>query len=195
MESLSEVTLEEFRESVKPEDVRVLKIIFSTMALGVISFGFIIILLNTNQSQIQPDNDILSTLNIMTWFNMIFTIFMIFIGKYISEKQYSRSNLQKAINKNFKNSKGVIVDMTPARKCIAIIRISSILRLATLESPAFFGLVAVFLLTTNGENRIAPIYYLNFLTALPILFYIAVNFPTSAKIMEIFKTKIQTSIY
>jgi hypothetical protein len=194
MVSLSEVSLNEFRESLKPADVRNIQIIFFAIAMGVLSFGFIIFVIYLKQGVVEPNNEVLSVLNIMTWFNLIVTFSMIYIGKFVSERQYSKTNLEKAVNKKFPGQILRNVNFTPAQKCLMVIRTASILRLATLEGPAFFGLVTLILWVFNGQVHNAPIYLVNILSTVPLFAYVIFNFPNKEKLIEIFQNKIQGSI-
>ena len=194
MVSLSEVSLNDFRESLKPKDIRSIQVIYFAIAMGVLSFMFIIYVIYLKQGVVEPNDEILSVLNIMTWFNLLVTFSMIFIGKFVSDRQYSKTNLEKAVYKKFPGQILRNVNFTPAQKCFAVIRTASILRLATLEGPAFFGLVTLILWVFNGEVHNAPIYLVNILSTVPLFAYVIVNFPNKEKLVEIFQTKIQGSM-
>jgi len=194
MVSLSEVSLNEFRESLKQKDVRSIQIIYFAIAMGVLSFMLIIYVLYLKQGVVEPNNEILSVLNIMTWFNLLLTFSMIYIGKFVSERQYSKSSLEKAVYKKFPGQILRNVNFTPAQKCLMIIRTASIIRLAALEAPAFFGLVTLILWVFNGEVHNAPIYLVNLLSTVPLFVYVIVNFPNKEKLVEIFQSKIQGSV-
>ena len=194
MNSLSEVSLTEFKEALKPETIRVWEIIYLFLAISVLLFAAIVLAVLPNQPNELTGSGILNVVGIMTWINFALLVVMIFVGKYISEKQYSKENLQNAVNKNFTDKGGRIFATTPAEKCLAIIRTSSILRLATLESSAFFGIVIILLLKTNGEGQNAPIYYINIVSVLPLLIYVISTFPTAERLLEIFQTKFQQGL-
>jgi hypothetical protein len=195
MTSLSEVSLAEFKEAMIPSNIRVSQIIYFAMTAGVSVFLLIIFIIYLRQDNIAPNYEMTSTLNIMSVTNIFITISMLFIGKIVSNRPYSKSNLENAVYRDYDDKNGNPLNLTPAQKSIAIIRSASILRLATLQSPAIFGLVTIYLVVVNGICNSSPIYFVNALSTLPFFIYIVFTFPTYERLEEIFKNKIQSAIY
>jgi hypothetical protein len=79
----------------------------------------------------------------------------------------------------------------PAQKCLSLIRTAAIIRMTMLEGSAFFGLVITMLIVKNGTGILEPIYYANVLSIIPLLFCIALTFPTAEKLEKIFKENIR----
>ena len=107
------------------------------------------------------------------------------------DKQFSENNLVNALTKDFKDQEGNSLNLSPAQRCISLIRTASLVRVATMEGAAFFGLVTTMTVATSGVGNIENAYYLNASSILPLLAYIAMRFPNAERIEDIFKVKIQ----
>lgn len=193
VQSLSEVSLSDFKQALTQEQIRTLQIIFSMMAAGVLLFAFIVLLAHLYRASMFSDPSWIQGMNVMSIVNAAVAIIAFASGKLVADKQFSDSNLAKAVAKNYTNREGNSMNLTEAQKCVMIIRIAFIIRIATMEQAAFFGLIATLVAITNGVGIVEPIYFLNAVSALPVLIYIAINFPSSERLEEIFITKIKKS--
>lgn len=163
------------------------------MAAGVLLFAFIVLLAHLYRASMFSDPSWIQGMNVMSIVNAAVAIIAFASGKLVADKQFSDSNLAKAVAKNYTNREGNSMNLTEAQKCVMIIRIAFIIRIATMEQAAFFGLIATLVAITNGVGIVEPIYFLNAVSALPVLIYIAINFPSSERLEEIFITKIKKS--
>ncbi len=193
VQSLSEVSLSDFKQALTEGSVRVLQIIFLALAAGILVFGFAIILLVSHRAPAVVDSSLLSIMNTMSILNIAFAAVAIAAGKFISDRQFSEANLAGAVTKSFRNKAGASLDLSPAQRCLAVIRIAFILRVALMEMAAYLGLAVTMMAAVNGIGAIEPAYFMNAATTLPVLAYILINFPTAEKIEEVFKAKIQKS--
>ena len=73
------------------------------------------------------------------------------------------------------------------RRCLDAFRGAFILRVALLEAPALFGLVLCLLASMSGRLEEQPAYWLNGLSAVVFLLFVAVSFPTRHRVMEWFR--------
>lgn len=149
MQSLSEVTLADFRQALNQNAINVMRVIYIGLATGAIfiAYGFL-----SMYTRHQPQtNEILNTrpIDTLTIIHLIFALIAIFIGKVFANLQFRESNLIKWVTRDPVNRSGKIVIFTPAQKCLMLIRISSIIRLGFLEFAAFFGLAALMIAVIN----------------------------------------------
>ncbi len=193
MQSLSEVNLSDFKQALAQGEVRILRIIFSGLAAGVLFFAFLVFLIYRQRVSADYDPASIQFLNILSIVNIIMTVAAIVIGKLLADRQFSEGNLARAIEKDYKNKAGVSLNLSPAQRCLAIIRAAFILRIAMMEGAAYFGLAIALVVITSGMEAVEPAYLLNAATALPVLRYILINFPSAEKLEEVFKTRIQKS--
>ena len=193
MQSLSEVSLQEFQKELTPQAVRAFKIIYSALALGVLFFSFIIFILYTKHINRDAAVNELSYFNILSLINAILIIATITGSKLFYNLQFSMKNLQNYVTKNFNNASGNPLPLTPAQRCLSLIRSAGIMRLAVLESSAFCGLVFTLLAVQTGAAFLSPVYLLNALSIIPMLVAIAVTFPSADKLEGIFESKIKNT--
>jgi hypothetical protein len=191
MQSLSEVSLSDFKQALDQKSVRVSQIIFFGLAAGVVLFSFAVGFLYLNQKNNVYNPDMIQTVNLMSLLVAVAAVSSLTIGKILFEKQFSRDNLASAASRDFMGQDGSSLNLSPAQKCLFIIRTASIIRMATMEGAAFFGLATTMNVVLTGIGSVEPLYYLNMLSVLPLLAYVVVNFPTAEKLEETFKTKIQ----
>jgi uncharacterized membrane protein len=192
--SLSEVSLFDFKKALDQTSVRISQIIFIGLTASVVVFSFIVFMVSQQNNNVVYNKEILSTLYVMSIINLVITVSSIIVGKYISDRQFSESNLQSAVKRDYKDKQGNSLNLTPEQKCLSVIRTASIIRLATMEGAAFFGLVAMMQVVQSGIGIIEPVYYANILSILPLFIYVVTNFPNAERIEEIFKKRIQKTL-
>ncbi len=162
------------------------------MAAGVMFFAFVVLLTYLHQAHADPNPSANEGMNALSIINAAIAIFTFAAGNFFANRLFSDGNLARAVTKEFRE--GNSTDLTEAQKCVMLIRAAFLIRIASLEMPAFIGLAFTMAVIAGGAGSVGPAYLLNAVTALPVLIYVAVNFPTAEKLEEIFKTKIQKSI-
>ena len=188
MESLSDVTVEEFEAALTPERLRPLQMIQAACGFGVVAFGAILGVLLTQQSATaQPGNmqviQILSVLN-AAWFVGSHMTASVLYGLF-----FSPARLARAAQGEMRGPDGQGLH-SPAEKCIVLIWIATILRLAVLESSAVIGFVACLFAIQFGVIRDHPEYWANFATCVLFLGYAAFTVPSRERLRDVFLTRI-----
>ena len=194
MNSLSEVSLFDFKKALDQASVRVFQIIFIGLTAGVVVFSFVVFIVSLQNNNAMYNNEMIPLLNVISIINFVIAISSIMIGKFISDRQFSESTLQSAVKLDYTDKQGSSLNLTPAQKCVSVIRTASLIRLATMEGAAFFGLITTMQVVQNGIGIIEPIYYANILSILPLFIYVVTNFPSVERIEEIFQKKIQKTL-
>ncbi len=181
----------EFKNALDAASVRVSQIIFIGLGVGTFIFILVIFVIFLKQHELTYNEEMIQTIDILSLLNFLFVISSIGIGKVLYDRQFSEQNLKRAVSKEFKDNEGKILDLSPPKKCIMIIRTASLVRLAIFEGAAFIGLAVTLQVVISGIGYIESSYYLNALSILPLLGYIILNFPNAERIEEIFRTRIQ----
>ena len=194
MNSLSEVSLFDFKKALDQTSVRISQIIFIGLTTGVVLFSFVDFMASPQNNNAAYHKEMLPFLNIMSIINFVITVSSMMLGKFISDREFSESNLQRAVKRDYTDKQGHSLNLTPAQKCVSVIRTASIIRLASMEGAAFFGLVTMMEVVQSGIGIIEPIYYANILSILPLFIYVVTNFPNGERIEEIFQKKIQKTL-
>ncbi len=197
MRSLTEVYPIDFKEAVTVPRVRSAQIVFAAMAFGMISFCGVVVFLFVNGAVAEPRRDaegMLATIMLLTGFNIVAAVVIPFIGKFVADRQFSSSNLIAAVEREFTDEKGRPLMATPAEKCMILIRTAWIIRLATLDASAMFGLTVSLVAVTTGVAGIEPLYMANMLSIVPLLAYVVVSFPTPERFNETFESRIRNQV-
>jgi hypothetical protein len=187
MTSLREVSTMEFRESLTPSAVRVSQVIYFALAAGAALFMLIVIVLYFQHSDGEVAGENYSLLNTLTIVHTLFAILMWTFSRQMFERQFSDENLGRAGNETFADKTGSPIILTPAQQCMSVIRTASLVRLATLNGTAFFGLVISILAVTNGSAQNKPVYLLNMASAALFIIYVAATFPNAERLEAIFE--------
>lgn len=190
-QSLSNVSLIEFREALTSPAVRISQIISFAMAAGVVVYLGVLAIIGLGQDPSIPDPGARATTDMLTIVNFIFMVSAWSIAKLIGERPYAEANLQDAANREFRHRSGEILASSPAEKCLVIIRTADILRLALLEGSAFLGLTTLTIAIAGRQLNSVPLYWINIAPAVVLLLYVARTFPTRERLEEIFAAKIQ----
>lgn len=191
MQSLSEVSLQEFQKELTPLAIRTFRIIYSALAAGVLFFLLIIFIMYTKHISLEANIDDLSYFNTLSLVNAVLIIVTFISSSFFYNRQFSKKNLQNSVTKDILDPKGNQLNLTPAQKCLSLIRTAAIIRIAPLEGSAFFGMVFTLLAVQNGVADLSPVYLLNALSVIPMLITVAATFPSTERLEKIFEEKIQ----
>lgn len=166
----------EFRKSVTPEVVRQFRILWLAISMGVMSFGLIIVFLETAAYKgAAVDVDAVFNLSIA---HGVAACILFPLSAIIRDLILRKNNPEKT---------GRPVDSTAA---IALIRTAFIIRAALMEAAAMFGLVVCFMAVTGGATTINFLYWLNSLSAVCMLIYMCREIPSQERIVSAYTQKI-----
>ncbi len=178
-----EVSLEDFRAVLTPENVTPFMIIYISIATGTILFAALIGFLHI--SQIPPtatagDSDFLNTLSVVH-FVLAIVIYLatnLIYNRYLKgERIWGRVEQKPSAEWN------------PVEIYLKAIREATIIRLALFEGVAMFGLVICLLGVMNGVLQKHPIYWLNLLSTVVLLLFVGLTFPRKEYLEMIFRYK------
>ncbi len=187
MDSLSDVTLEQFRPALTDTAVRTFQVIQGAIGAGIVFF--FVILIVSQSAPVQADGDSVELVKIMTAINAFIAAGVYFASNILFNTMFSEKRLQEAVTKTFYNQqRQPITD--PAEKCLAQIRTAVIVRLALWEAPALFGLVICMIGSMNGVIHEHPFYWINLIPSLIHVGLVVMTFPNRERLEEIFTAKI-----
>ena len=187
MTSLREVSTTEFRESLTPSVIRLSQVIYFALAAGATLFALIVIVLYFQHGGGESAGADYSQLNTLTIVHTLIAILMWTFGRSLFEKQFSEENLGRVRNETFADKEGNPIVITPAQQCMSVIRTASIIRLATLEAAAFFGIVVSVVAVTNGAAQDKPVYLLNLASTVLFVGLVAATFPNAERLEATFE--------
>ncbi|OGB66025.1 MAG: hypothetical protein A2Y94_14605 [Caldithrix sp. RBG_13_44_9] len=181
-----EVTIEDFQKVLTPQNIRVLQVIYAALATAVFIFSLIAVsgyfIFQDNYQAADP-----SLIGILTVIHFIIFPIIFYISKYLYDYLFQSNRFSRlpevstAGNQNF--------PLSLAENLLAMIRSSSIVRLALLEIPAMFGLTICFMAALQGVLQQFPFYWINMVSALVFEVIIYIEFPSRQKLEIQFREK------
>lgn len=166
----------EFKKILTPDAVRPLQLIHAALAMGVLSFGGVVLFMYF----VTPPGDGENA-------SVVFQLSVVHGAMALACFPGSSILYSWFLKKDSGNS-ALSAARTPLG-ILGVIRTASILRIAAMEGAAFFGLVVTFLAVTGGVVRSQPLYWLNMLSAVLMVGAIALSFPTPERLVRIFQEK------
>lgn len=191
MRSLAEVPLHNFQQALTPARLREMRTVYIALGAGVLVFGFVIWNVSTVATGRMPTEDDLGMMMILSIVHVVFALSVYAVSNFIYNLQFRPSRLERTAQEGVYDPRSRRVIEDPAVNCLMIIRVAAVIRLALLEGAAFFGLAICMIGVQRGVMRVEPAYWLNVLSSVVMLAFVAVAFPTKDRVEEIFRTKIQ----
>jgi len=194
MNSLSEVSFIEFQKALTPEKVRSFRVIHLGLGLGVFGFSLVLLYLwfvqGADQSAVPSDVDLIV---IMSGVHAVLAMTLGSLSVILYKKQFRSGRLKELAAAPLRTPEGEQVE-DPVEKCLSLIRIASILRLAMLEAVALFGLIVCTIAVVNGVLPEHSMVALNAVSPAGFLLFVLASFPTAERIGEMFRTNIAQSV-
>jgi hypothetical protein len=181
-----EVTIEDFQKVLTPQSIRVLQVIFAALATGVFIFTLIAVsgyfIFQNNYQAADP-----SMIRIMTGIHFIIFPVIFYISKYLYDHLFQSTRFSQL--PDLSSGDRQHLPLTLAENLLAMIRSSSIVRLALLEVPAMFGLTICFMAAIQGVLQQYPFYWINMVSTLVFEVIIYIEFPSRQKLEALFREK------
>ncbi|MHB1049273.1 MAG: hypothetical protein ACYC09_04260 [Bacteroidota bacterium] len=168
--SLSE---HEFDRRVTAEQMSVMRIIQGALIAGVTLFAAVVIALFF-QTPPSSGND-MSAVYQLSLANIVIVFSTIALSRFFAEKLFAASRASVPLPNE---------DLYA--RAITVMRTAMILRMAILESSAFFGLVVALIAVTEGVAHAEPLYLLNLCSSLPLIIAGVKTFPSAESLRNSF---------
>jgi len=181
-----EVTLEDFQKVLTPQSIRVLQVIY--IALGAAVFIYTVIavasyfIFQENDQAADP-----SVVRTLTFIHFLLLPIIFYLAKYLYDRLFPSHRFSQLPVMNSTDRRDFPVPA--AEYLLAVIRTSSIVRLALLEGLAIFGITICFLGAMQGVLQQYPIYWLNMISVVIFEMVICIEFPFHQKWETLFREK------
>lgn len=187
------VSLPEFQQAVQGGTVRALQLIYAAIAGGVLLFACVVAWLAVAESS--GEGAAPGQVELIQWMSLGHLVlaaagFSLVGGVY--DRMLIVARLEKTPATPVAATQGKAVEQAArVEPYLAVLRTAEIVRLAMLEAVALFGLVVLLLAALQGVLQAEPVYWLNLLSTLFLLLFVALNFPTAERLEKVFREKLQ----
>ncbi len=176
--NIQKLSARDIQNAFNPEFQRSMLIIHLAIAAGVASFAGIILFIYMT-SAVSPAgvlND--STVGLLTKLHLgmvavLFPLAMYLFSVIIKNKMYKNPEMD-------------------AVEFLTGVRTASIIRLAIMESAAFFGLIVCLIAVIDNIMRENPFYWINTVSAVFVIGFILLNIPNSDRIGRIYSNMVNS---
>ncbi len=181
------VSQTEIRNALTPETVRAMQIIYFALFAGVTGFLFVIVFVYmTGPGEAIATEQDVAMVDRLSIIHGFFLIASLVAANLLKKKLLSRERVESIHGPaSGEGAASVAVDY------IAMIRTVKIITAAVMEAPAFFGLVVCFMAIQTGVMAEHPLYWINTISCFAFIAFMAREFPTKEKIMELFNTELK----
>lgn len=184
--SIPEITLEDFQRVLTPQNIKVLQIIFLALGLGVLIFAIIAFAFYFILPQNEEPADV-SVIRVLTIIHLLLFPVVFYISKQLYDQLFQGHRFSQLPNDPAQLQQ--MSRLTLAENLLAIIRTTSIVRLAVWEALALFGLTICFLGSLQGVLPHYPLYWMNLISAIIFEMIIFNEFPSRPKLELLFREK------
>lgn len=187
MESLSEVTLEEFEAELAPAQLRPLQIVYVACAQWLLAIGAVLAILEVQGLLRPPDRSsgVGSLAIVLTLATLATFCVLHWLAHWLSARQLSPERLARAARGEWYPVLGPAA-RSPAGACLNLIRKTLFLRLVCYDAAATLGVAALVAAGILGALREHPVLWLNLLPAAALLGHIVFAFPTRGRLRALF---------
>jgi F0F1-type ATP synthase membrane subunit c/vacuolar-type H+-ATPase subunit K len=182
---MENVTIDEMKKALSVNAVRVFQIIYIAILLGVTVFlGIILYMYSAGSPFAAPAEDTVQQMNIFSLIHAGMFIAGLFISRFLYDLTLKPARAESVMTDRR------VEGLSGAEKHLAVMRTAMIIRLALLEGPVLFGLVALFMAAVNGVLYHKGIYWANLASYIYLVYFILTDFPTPEKLLEVFKKRL-----
>jgi len=189
MQSLSDLSTAEFRSALTPERVKIGMIIQAALAGGALLFFVAVSTIGLLNQPKNPAAIDYSMLGIMTIICLMLLLLTYITGSFVYNSFFKPERLQAAFSSEPINNEGRPISASPAEKAVSLIRTAILVRTASLEGAAIFGLASFTLAAQQGALKTVPWIWFDILPLIVLLLWVIISFPTPDRLEKIFETK------
>lgn len=188
MDQEPRVGLSEFQQALNPQDVRSLQIIQGALGGGSVLFGAVVLwFYGRSTPPGQDDFDAVFTMQILTAVHAIlavveYSVAAFLYGSFVSRRHLSRPGIAERLD-------ATLSQLEPPQRCLALIRVGTIMRLAMFQGVAFLGLTVCLLGSIWGVLKAHPIFWVNGLSAVAMILLAVTTFPTKERLEAVFRRR------
>lgn len=185
MNRFQNLSLDDFRAALTPQQMSGMQIIQAFLAFGVVLFAGVVILMYVSLGSPErelPQDFAVQTIWLMTVVHLVLAIVIYLAAPRIENFIYNQA-------KN--NSAASAATIPLAAQALGVIRTARIVRLALYEGVALLGLVICYLAVTMNVIAAHPVYWVNAATAAIMVGFVVSTFPNAERLTTIFHEKLR----
>ncbi len=171
----------DFENALTPDALRTTQMVQFALMAGPLFFALVVFLNYSRGLYGAPhESDIafIETLSIVT---MVLTAIAFAIGQLLFNRTFSPNRI--LVDSNSTPSEAI------AAQCVSLQRTAILIRFATMEGAAFFGLVVSIVAVTTGVLSAVPVYWINLLPAAVLLLFGLATFPSRDRLATWFEKR------
>ena len=173
------VTRAAFEEALPPEQLRVTQILQLVIMAGPLLFALVVFAMSLQRQGMEEPGGDTGFLWVLTLLHLAYTVAVFLAGHFVMQRLVSPGRLSGDTSRDDAR--------TLALKCLALHRTATIIRLALLESAAFFGLTICLLAVFNGVLPAESKYWINLVSTVVLVLFALFTLPTKERIGDVFE--------
>jgi hypothetical protein len=186
------VSVHEFEAALTPAELRIFQIIQGALGAGIAVFlGVTIILYVLGSDALAGEaTQGIQLVRMLSLVHLAMAVVLFVAAKVVYDLLFRSERLAAASSPELRNAHGEVTH-DPAQHCVALLRTSTIIRLALYEAIALFGLIVCLLAVVDGVVQAYPVYWLNALSSVAFSGYVVLTFPTAERLKALFLSRIK----
>lgn len=184
--SIPDITLEEFQKALTPQNIKVLQVIFLALGLAVFIFVMLALIFYAVLPQNEEPTNV-SPIRVLTIVHLLLIPVIFYISKKLYDQLFQGNRFSQLPSDSAQLQQ--LSRLTLSENLLAIIRTTSIIRLAMWEALALFGLTICFLGSLQGILQHHPLYWINLISAIVFEMMVFTEFPSRQKLELLFREK------
>jgi hypothetical protein len=185
---MRKITITDVQQVLTPQTVKSFQVIYFGIASGATFLMGMILYLHFSggESQMASESSVVMV-NRLTMMHFALLVALLFLSRYIPAFFVS----EKRIGSMMKSMEAAD-NADVAASLVAVMRTAKIIEIAVIEGPAFFGMVICLMAVTNQVMSGHPLYWINTLSYLVLVYRIYTDFPTRERVLEAFRSRFQS---
>jgi len=183
---MEKLSMADLKNKLSDQAVLVFQLITGSILFGATLFlGFVVFMYRTASPAGAPGLDAVELMTLLSRIHGAVFIGGLLASRLLFDRLFCSERIETMVNGSLLGHLS-----TAAEKYLAVMRSATIVRMALLEAPAFFGLVICFMGATNGVLRAETAYWANLVSYAALVFLLLKEFPTRDRLLELFRQKL-----
>jgi len=178
--------MQDFKKALIPVHLRTMQIIHIAMPLGVVFLFGLVVLFHTRNSAGASSQKV-SLIKLLSFFHAAVAVIVYKISRPLFDR-----TLLKCSRPGYRCGTSPVSETQPdpALQIVRAILSAQLIRLALFDAVAVFGLIICLSAAIVGVLQQYPVYWLNTLSSLFLVWFVSARFPTEERLEDLFRKKI-----
>ncbi|NUN69717.1 MAG: hypothetical protein HUU02_08405 [Bacteroidetes bacterium] len=189
MTPFSQLSTNEFRISLSPEQLRTGQIIQLALVVAPVLYLLVNLITAATRTMVPPEEVDVEYVQLLTGIAVGFLPVALIAGRLLYNSRFTEEELKKGEANIPMAEDGTLLKDSPAIRAVAVIRTAMLMQSALSEGAAMLGLVVLTIAAAGGYLLTIPWIWLN---ALPLTVHtvlILINFPTVDHLTAVYEQK------